>query len=89
MCNSDSFFPTQGPGVLQGDSGGGLLFLEENSYYVRGIVSLKQRSATSIATFTDITDHVEWILSVREEIEPGVILREPMKIPTKKIGNYE
>ncbi|XP_065210327.1 transmembrane protease serine 9-like [Planococcus citri] len=75
-----------GPGVLQGDSGGGLLFLEGNAYYIRGIVSLKQRTATAIATFTDIADHVDWILSVLKEVEPGIIPYEPTKLFPKKTG---
>ncbi|XP_065225688.1 uncharacterized protein LOC135849263 [Planococcus citri] len=58
-----------GPGVRQGDSGGGLLFKKNDIYYLRGIVSLKQPSLTGIAAFTDIADHVDWITSVRKELE--------------------
>lgn len=59
----------QGSGVLQGDSGGGLLFRDGSFFYIRGIVSLKQPSQTALAAFTDVGMHVDWILSVKNEIE--------------------
>ncbi|XP_065204423.1 uncharacterized protein LOC135834471 isoform X2 [Planococcus citri] len=65
-----------GPGVLQGDSGGGLLFRENNLYYLRGIVSLKQPTATAVAAFTDLADHIDWILTVRNEIEREMIKKD-------------
>ncbi|XP_065223466.1 modular serine protease-like isoform X2 [Planococcus citri] len=76
----------KGPGVLKGDSGGGLVFPRQHEdgifYYLRGLVSLKQPSVTSIAAFTDLADHIEWISAVANE----VISRTPsssQKIPTK------
>ncbi|XP_065204421.1 uncharacterized protein LOC135834470 [Planococcus citri] len=65
-----------GPGVLQGDSGGGLLFRENNLYYLRGVVSLKQPTSTAVAAFTDLADHIDWILAVRNEVEREMINRE-------------
>ena len=61
---------------MQGDSGGGLLFREGLFYYIRGIVSLKQPTATAIAAFTDLADHITWILSVRNEVEQDIIKKE-------------
>ena len=55
--------------MLQGDSGGGLLFEENGSFFIRGIVSIKQPTKTSIAAFTDLADHVNWILKIRDQIE--------------------
>ncbi|XP_065204426.1 modular serine protease-like [Planococcus citri] len=65
-----------GPGVLQGDSGGGLLFRENGLYYIRGIVSLKQPSITAIAAFTDLADHIQWVLSLVNEVKQGLIDQE-------------
>lgn len=59
----------KGPGVLQGDSGGGLLFKKNNYYYLHGIVSLKDPSTTGIAAFTDLAEHVGWISRVRNEVD--------------------
>ncbi|XP_065210210.1 suppressor of tumorigenicity 14 protein homolog isoform X2 [Planococcus citri] len=61
-----------GPAVLNGDSGGGLMFVDINYHsYIRGIVSVKQNSGspTGIATFTNVEDHLDWITEVRDEIE--------------------
>ncbi|XP_065204438.1 coagulation factor X-like [Planococcus citri] len=58
-----------GPSVLQGDSGGGIFFQKDDKYYLRGIVSVKQASLTSIAAFTDLSDHARWILSVIKDVE--------------------
>ncbi|XP_065204430.1 modular serine protease-like [Planococcus citri] len=57
------------PSVLQGDSGGGIFFQKDGIFYLRGIVSVKQASLTSIAAFTDLSDHARWILSVINEID--------------------
>ncbi|XP_065210568.1 modular serine protease-like [Planococcus citri] len=65
-----------GPGVLQGDDGGGLLFREGTFYYIRGVVSIMQPSSMAIAAFTDLADHINWILSVRNEVEQDIIKKE-------------
>lgn len=77
-------FSPQGPGVLQGDSGGGLLFRENNFYHIRGVVSLKQPTETAIAAFTDLADYVDWILAVRNSLEQEVT-KEEIILPSKKI----
>ncbi|XP_065209906.1 modular serine protease-like [Planococcus citri] len=66
-----------GAGVLQGDSGGGFLLRNGPFYYLRGIVSLKQASNSSIAAFTDLTDHIDWILKLQDEVNN--IMSEPSK----------
>ncbi|XP_065210564.1 modular serine protease-like [Planococcus citri] len=76
-----------GSSVLQGDSGGGLLFREGNFYYIRGIVSLKQPTATAIAAFTDLADYVDWILAVRNAIEQGEKdIKDDVILPSTKIS---
>lgn len=46
----------------EGDSGSGLIFLHSQSYFLTGILSLKQQfSNNSIAVFTDVKNHVQWI----------------------------
>lgn len=77
-----------GPGVLQGDSGGGLLIREGNLFYLRGIVSLKQPTKTALATFTDLADHIEWILAVRNEIEEG-LLNGLSTLPVRGVNKEE
>jgi hypothetical protein len=50
----------------EGDSGAGLTFLHSKSYYLTGILSLKQPSSNnSIAVFTDIRRHFQWIRELR------------------------
>lgn len=39
-------------------------------------MSLKQPTATAIAAFTDLADHITWILNVRNEIEQEIIKKE-------------
>ncbi|XP_065206833.1 modular serine protease-like [Planococcus citri] len=58
-----------GPGVFQGEGGGGLLFKEFNQYYLQGIVSVKPNSLSSIALFTDIGLHTAWISAVSKKAE--------------------
>ncbi|XP_065204420.1 uncharacterized protein LOC135834469 [Planococcus citri] len=65
-----------GPSVLKGDSGGGYLFRENGLYYIRGIVSVKQPSQTAIAAFTDLADHIQWILRVVNEVKLNLINKE-------------
>ncbi|XP_065208510.1 uncharacterized protein LOC135837230 [Planococcus citri] len=62
-----------GAGVLQGDSGGGFLLRDGPFYYLRGIVSVKRSSETSIAAFTDLTDHIDWILRMRDEVNNNIM----------------
>ncbi|CAH1707810.1 unnamed protein product [Aphis gossypii] len=46
----------------EGDSGEGLTFIHSEFYYLTGVLSLKEKSSNnSIAVFTDIKYHVEWI----------------------------
>jgi len=46
----------------EGDSGAGLTFLHSEFYYLTGVLSLREKySNNSIAVFTDIKYHVEWI----------------------------
>ena len=70
-----NFVPFQGATVQLGDSGGGLMFQEKNRYYIRGIVSSKP-TASWVVMFTDINIHIDWILSVRNEVEPNIIKKE-------------
>ncbi|XP_025208667.1 uncharacterized protein LOC112604026 [Melanaphis sacchari] len=45
-----------------GDSGSGLAFLHSHSYYLTGVLSLKEiNSNNSIAVFTNIKHHEQWI----------------------------
>lgn len=76
----------KGPSVLQGDSGGGYLLLENGLYFLRGIVSLKQPTSTAIAAFTDLADHIDWILATRNAIEQEILTKET-KIPQKQTPN--
>ncbi|XP_016661871.1 limulus clotting factor C isoform X2 [Acyrthosiphon pisum] len=51
-----------GQGVGAGDAGAGLCFLHSNSYYLTGIVSIKDISTdNSIAVFTEVKRHIQWI----------------------------
>ncbi|XP_065208512.1 modular serine protease-like [Planococcus citri] len=71
-------------GVLQGDSGGGFLLRDGPFYYLRGIVSLKQASNSSVAAFTDLTDHIDWILRLRDEVNN--IMSPSEKNPLETFG---
>lgn len=64
-------FVKTGPGARSGDSGGGLLFMDKVTglYYLRGIVSNKDLSGSSIATFTDVAQYMAWIVKLIETIE--------------------
>jgi len=51
-----------GPGVDVGDSGAGLCFIHSNSYYLTGVVSIKDPTTNnSIAVFTEVKHHIQWI----------------------------
>jgi len=51
-----------GQDLDEGDSGSGLSFLHSKSYYLTGVLSLKETSSNnSIALFTDIKHHILWI----------------------------
>lgn len=45
------------------------MFQESGFSFIRGIVSIKQPTDTKIAAFTDLADHIDWILSVRDEVD--------------------
>jgi len=48
--------------VGKGDSGAGLCFLHQSSYYLTGVVSIKDpNSKSSIAVFTEVKQHIQWI----------------------------
>lgn len=58
----NKIFLISGQGVGSGDSGSGLCFLHSDSYYLTGVVSSKDTDKNySIATFTEIKYHIEWI----------------------------
>jgi len=45
-----------------GDSGAGLCFVHSDLYYLTGVVSSKDpETNNSIAAFTDIKSHINWI----------------------------
>eukprot|EP00102_Acyrthosiphon_pisum_P024308 XP_016661518.1 PREDICTED: uncharacterized protein LOC100574425 isoform X2 [Acyrthosiphon pisum] len=51
-----------GQGLDQGDSGSGLCFFHSGSYYLTGLVSIKDPSTNnSIAVFTEVKYHIRWI----------------------------
>jgi len=48
--------------VGKGYGGGGLSFFHSNSYYLTGVTSIKDPDTNnSIAVFTDIKFHIQWI----------------------------
>jgi len=58
----NKIFLISGQGVREGDSGAGLTFLYSNSYYLNGVVSVKDpHTKNSVAVFTDIKFHIKWI----------------------------
>jgi len=51
-----------GQGVSKGDSGAGLCFVHSNSYFLTGIVSMKDpNTVNSIAVFTEVKHHIQWL----------------------------
>ncbi|KAF0762508.1 Uncharacterized protein FWK35_00006322 [Aphis craccivora] len=53
---------TLGQGVYQGDNGAGLTVLHSNYYYLTGVVSVKDSSTNnSIAVFTNVKHHIQWL----------------------------
>lgn len=70
-----------GPGVREGDSGGGLLFQDpqQSLYYLRGVVSLKPSADISISMFTDISQHMNWIKKILNNVEKDITfhMRKP------------
>ncbi|XP_029344850.1 modular serine protease-like [Acyrthosiphon pisum] len=51
-----------GQGLGRGDSGAGLCFLHSKSYFLTGVVSIKDpTSNNSIAVLTEIKYHIQWI----------------------------
>lgn len=73
------YFVFIGAVARKGDSGGGLMFRDpyNGRYYLRGIVSTADRdSALNIATFTDISKHLDWLYKVRIEVEKELIKNE-------------
>lgn len=48
-----------------GDSGAGLTFIHNESYFLIGIVSLKDTTQKdSFAAFTDVSQYIRWICSL-------------------------
>lgn len=64
-----------GPAVRQGDSGAGLLFRNDKDVYtVYGVVSWRIAALnTSVAMFTDIYHHIEWINDVKSTVDKRLI----------------
>jgi len=55
-------FFVSGQGVGKGDSGAGLSFLHYDSYFLTGVVSIKDPNTnSSIAVFTELKYHIQWI----------------------------
>lgn len=62
FCCMNKISLISGQGVREGDSGAGLTFLHTSSYYITGVVSVKDPNTNnSIAVFTDIKYHIQWI----------------------------
>jgi len=59
--------PANGSGVCQGDSGGGVYVIHNNTFYLRGFVSsalinaLNECDTKREAIFTDVTQYYDWI----------------------------
>jgi len=61
MSNVEIYL-VSGPGVGKGNRDAGLCFLHSNSYYLTGIVSMKDPNTdNSIAVFTEVKHHIQWI----------------------------
>ncbi|XP_065209905.1 uncharacterized protein LOC135838202 [Planococcus citri] len=67
-----------GYGVTRGYGGAGFLLRDGPFYHLRGIASVKQASNSSIAAFTGLAYHIDWILRLRDEVNS--IMSEPSKI---------
>ncbi|XP_022162710.1 uncharacterized protein LOC111028389 isoform X2 [Myzus persicae] len=53
---------TSGQIAGKGDSGAGLCFLHSNSYYLTGVLSVKDPNTNnSVAVFTEVKYHIQWI----------------------------
>lgn len=57
-----------GTSVCNGDSGGGMVFLEGGVYYVRGLVSFSSRredrdvcNPANYVIFTDVAKYLDWV----------------------------
>jgi len=58
----NKIFLVPGQVVGDGDSGTGLCFLHSDSYYLTGLVSIKDpKINSSIAVFTEVKYHIQWI----------------------------
>lgn len=65
LCHKYKISLFAGPGVQDGDSGAGLAYKHSFYYFLTGIVSVKEKSSSSsIAAFTDIQKHIQWIRSI-------------------------
>ncbi|XP_039314995.1 clotting factor C isoform X4 [Solenopsis invicta] len=75
---------TNGSGICDGDSGGGLVFKTNNLWYLRGIVSLsfdriqKRRDVYCYyynlhSLYTNVSSHISWIQDVITKIEQNQI----------------
>lgn len=72
------------------------MFQESGFSFIRGIVSIKQPTETKIAAFTDLADHIDWILSVRDEVDfktnkklSSLPSNIPFVEPSTRIGTNE
>ncbi|XP_065219340.1 modular serine protease-like [Planococcus citri] len=68
---SDKFCASSydGSNAIPRSPGSALMIREGSHYYIRGILSLKPSKEKYIATFTDITAHVSWIILVRDQVD--------------------
>ncbi|KAL6982292.1 hypothetical protein U1Q18_049094 [Sarracenia purpurea var. burkii] len=69
-CNSRII--SGGAGEPPTNSGAGLVFRDGSAYYVRGILSQFPLHG-DLSLFIDLGTHIDWILSVRNEVEENVI----------------
>ncbi|XP_003244613.1 venom prothrombin activator notecarin-D2 [Acyrthosiphon pisum] len=59
---------TLGQGAHQGDSGASLSFSHSNLYYLTGVASVKDSNTNnSIAVFTEVKHHIQWIRRLYDE----------------------
>lgn len=70
-----SLYYLTGAGARVGDSGGGLVFKDEKDgfFYLRGVVSNREKGESSIATFTDVALHISWIKKIVSNVDRSAL----------------
>jgi len=58
-----------GTTVAKGDSGGGLVFKNKDTYFIRGIVSTGVPSQRTYSAFTNVASYIDWMTSIRSEVD--------------------